>query len=178
MSLRVLSTVFIIAASILMAIMQGEDGNVSAKVDEQNHLQDRYFEVRRKIDQATTVWELSRLFLSLQDLFAGVGAPEEVRRSNLEHYTYTIGAAETFAFNAAYGDAESEEDLDRAQGPRKRHREERDVEALRAGYRRYVQRAGDKGNEHILKIRDIDSDIRHLRSRKGRCGVVPSSLIS
>lgn len=162
--LRFWSQLLISVAVALLGLLPLLEGYLVTQNEAHSSLQQRYFQLRRSIDQTTTVWELSRLFSSHQSTLARLGADGDAISQNWEQYRYTISAAEGFVFNAAYGFAESDEEkAANDQEAQRREQEGREIESIRQAYHRYGMRAVERGSEFMREIQRLDRIINRTR---------------
>jgi len=173
-SLTLLSQILIAGGVVLLGTLPFMEQYQARKADRQSSLQQRYYEIRRSIDSATTMWELSRLFFPHQAILGTIGADRKAIEQNREQYRYCISAAALFATNAAYGFAETNEEMELARRAfdRKNRPEERTVERLRETYLEHLKLGHERGDQFIREIRALESSISTARVWKTWLNVI------
>lgn len=154
-----LSRILILIAIALIGSLPFIEHHIIRKRDRQSALQQKYYEIRRSIDNATTIWEQSRIFSSQQSIMVALGIDMKKIRQNWDHYRYCISAAETFAFNATHGftETQSEKETSKEESNRRNRPENRTVEKIREGYLVYQKRAISRCNLIVQEIRAIET---------------------
>ena len=173
-SLTLLSQILIAGGVLVVGSLPFIEQYQTRKADRQSALQQRYYEIRRSIDSATTMWELSRLFFPHQAVLGTIGADRKAIEENWENSRYCISAAATFAGNAAFGFAETNEEVEvaRREIDRKNRPEERTVERLRETYREHLKLGHERGDQFIREIRALKSSISTARVLKTSLNVI------
>jgi len=158
-NLMLLSQILILIAVALIGSLPFIERHIIRKSDRQSALQQKYYEIRRSIDNATTIWEQSRIFFSQQSIMVALGVDMKKIQQNWGNYRYCISAAETFAFNAAYGftETQSERETSKEESNRRNRPENRTVEKIREAYLVYQKRAISRCDLIIQEIRAIET---------------------
>ena len=164
-TLTLLSQILIVAGVLAIGTLPFIEQYQARKSNRQSALQQRYYEIQRSIVSATTLWELSRLFFSQNELLARVGADQKAIEQNRDQYRYCIMGAVTFARNAAFGFAETAEEMEasRRDNEQRNQPEEQMVQRLREQYPEYHKRAFERGNQFVREIRSLESSISTAR---------------
>lgn len=151
------SSLLILIAVVLLGVGGYIDSRLSAKSGEKNGLQQLYYQVRDDVDIATMQWEMARLLLLLPN----------IQSDDLE-YRRSLGAAETFAHNAAYGNAWDEVEQAKAREANAQHvsPEDATAEEMRARVRENLILANERGNKYIRAIRRLEQESTTLGATK------------
>ena len=158
-SLLIIIAAFLIATgTCLLGSVLFLNSSISNLTEETHKKQNLYREIRRQMDRASELYEISRIFTSFARVDQKINPNLKDVTLHEDSYIAVLKQSESSAFNAAYGSARDEEEQKRAKViSDEKMPQGRNVEQIHKNIFEFVPIANERCNVLHQEIKDLDN---------------------